>query len=278
MPWIKIKGIIAEFDSNPQFTRQSKFPSMSFFKKIWGGQEEKPKAPTGKVPVLIPVEYPDPEALMDLLAFYGPQAMIQQRLMGKYIGEGTWQFNMGKGEISFGPDLAVPIQILGTFSKESGTWLWGWANEKAGIPEALLKDVTQLREWGKQWGIEELTTPSFEAWQLLEHHFGMIAAGLFGAEGYYLADYGNGVLVALLKDPRIPRGGQMDAPFMVSAFMEFLATFEVEHAMALNYFLQVHGFIVTGKDTEIMGTRGAQRIVANLDEHGLIADIKAEGS
>lgn len=249
---------------------------MSFFKQLFGGKDDKPKAPQGKVPVLIPIEYPDPDELMDLLAFFGVQAMIQQRLLGKFLGDRSWQFNMGKGEIQFGEDLAIPIQIVGSFSKESNSWLWGWANEKSGIPAHLLKDVEELKTKGKKWGIQELTLPSFEAWENLLHHFGMMTSGMFGAGGYYLADYGPGILLVLLKDNRIPRGGQMEAPIMVSAFMEFLATFEVEHAKALNYFLQIHGFVVTGKDEHILGTRGAQRISAILDEDGLIANINAE--
>lgn len=248
---------------------------MSFFKQIFGGKDEKPKAPQGKVPVLIPIEYPDPEELMDLLAFYGPQAMIQQRLLGRFLGDRSWQFNMGKGEIQFGDDLAIPIQILGSFSKESGTWLWGWANDQSGIPAGLLKDANMMKEVGKKCGIEELRTASFPAWENLLHHFGMMASGKFNAGGYYLADYGPGVLLVLLKDERIPRGGQMDAPLMVSAFMEFLATFQVEHAKALNYFLQIHGFVVTGKDDHILGQRGAQSISATLDADGLISKIEA---
>ena len=64
-------------------------------------------------------------------------ALDQQLHVIDVVGEGSWQFDMGAGAVTFQAGTAartVPVQILGTESHGDHTWLWGWANAASGIP------------------------------------------------------------------------------------------------------------------------------------------------
>ncbi|MCL1992792.1 MAG: hypothetical protein FWG66_07580 [Spirochaetes bacterium] len=73
----------------------------------------------------------------ELVENFGAFAVEKQLFFAGMIGKKDYDVDIGKGEISFGGDLVFPMQILGTFSHESETWLWSWANTKSGLPESL---------------------------------------------------------------------------------------------------------------------------------------------
>ena len=99
---------------------------------------------------------------------------------------------MVKEEISFGPDLCFPIQVLGTFSYSSETWLWAWANSKSGLSEHIIEQSLLLKKYGEDNGIDLLLNNSFDFSKDELHLIGLIASGMFNTSAYYIADYGQG--------------------------------------------------------------------------------------
>src|SRR5205814_580991 len=79
----------------------------------------------------------------------------QYRLM-EFLGQHNWQFNMQAGRLTFTSQedgrvqATCPIQVFGTTSSHSNTWLWSWANEESGIPEALLCGSKKINEQGRK--------------------------------------------------------------------------------------------------------------------------------
>lgn len=71
-----------------------------------------------------------------------------------------WNVDFSKGIISFGSDT-YPIQLIGSESSSSNTWLWGWAN-KSQLPESVLVEAKRLKQLGEAYGLEALTVPQFE--------------------------------------------------------------------------------------------------------------------
>ena len=53
------------------------------------------------------------------------------------------------------PKVEATIQFVGTFSSNSDTWLWGWANES--FLDDLTSDVLSVREFGRKHGFSQLT-------------------------------------------------------------------------------------------------------------------------
>jgi hypothetical protein len=103
------------------------------------------------------------------------------------LSEADWSVNQDEGTILFtrpdGITATCPVQIIGTYDTQSGTWLWGW-NHPSIIP-ALQEHARQVRAYGEQLGIERLTTQEAvcdesEAWE-----FTALACKLCAAQGAY---------------------------------------------------------------------------------------------
>ena len=127
-----------------------------------------------------------------------------QKLADEY-GFGSferWDIDQEIGELVFSdpghPKLVCSVTMLGSFSDQSGTWMWGWANPS--LLEPLTRDTNALREYGEENEIEDLKvekTPATdgEAWAL-----SALACRILGGLGLYCGPTGNGFVVMMLKD------------------------------------------------------------------------------
>ena len=87
----------------------------------------------------------------ELLECYGAIALEKQLpFYNDVVQDRGWGVDMDRGTITFGDDYEFPMQILGTFSFSSQTWLWAWANEASQIPKNLLKDSLELKKYGEK--------------------------------------------------------------------------------------------------------------------------------
>ena len=98
-----------------------------------------------------------------------------------------FNFDQKKGQIEFlngpGPDIVCDIQIIGTCSKETQTWLWAWDSHWA--LDEIKVDSRAVRDFGAQNGLERLTTPKWEATEEDGWDMTAIAAHLCPTEGAY---------------------------------------------------------------------------------------------
>lgn len=90
----------------------------------------------------------------ELLERYACIALEKQNGLAEVIGNNNWNVDMGKGEISFGPTLHFPIQVLGTISHSAQSWLWAWANTAAGLSQQIMAQSLQLKAYGEENGQE----------------------------------------------------------------------------------------------------------------------------
>ena len=77
----------------------------------------------------------------------------------------------------------APAQIIGTYSTQSGTWLWGW--DHPSVEPALQKDAKRVLEFGEQNEVEVLTTRKLECSEDEAWEFTALACHLCGAQGGY---------------------------------------------------------------------------------------------
>ena len=74
----------------------------------------------------------------------------------QFLGTHEWSFDMEAGRFTFVNSetkevlARCPVQILGTESKESNTWLWAWANEASQIPDPLLAGSRMVKSEGEK--------------------------------------------------------------------------------------------------------------------------------
>jgi hypothetical protein len=115
----------------------------------------------------------------------------QERLRGEFrLGEYERYAMVDDGrviEFSTGGIARVraTVQFVGSISRTTGTWLWGWANPE--VPEELVHDVRDVRLHGEAQGLWQLTTPKWEADEVDGWEMTSIAAYVLRAAGAYRA-------------------------------------------------------------------------------------------
>ena len=91
----------------------------------------------------------------------------QESVIGKFP---DWDLNAEEGVITFGDDqrtgAVASVQILGTYSADDTTWLWGWSHPEMGQQSAA---AARVRDDNPD--VPELITPTFKcsetkAWAL----------------------------------------------------------------------------------------------------------------
>ncbi|MBC9933058.1 DUF6882 domain-containing protein [Chitinophaga qingshengii] len=209
----------------------------------------------------------------DLIAQYGGIALDKQNDLAAVIGDNNWNADLEQGVISFGEHIVFPIQILGTFSHSSETFLWGWANTASGIPENLLQDALQIKQYGEKTGLPLFTTSQFDAAVNDVHYIGLIASGMLGSSAYYVADYGSGALLVTIKSPLIDEARTETPQRVLTVFPQLISLFEMNHQQALAAYLKAKGFEVTAKDKELSATYNSNTIVATFDELHRLASL-----
>jgi hypothetical protein len=105
---------------------------------------------------------------------------------------GTWQrydWDQGTGQLTFSADgivrVVADIQFVGTVSTVSSTWLWAWANPR--LEPAVARDVAEVRRYGEEHDIAQLTTPKWAADENDGWEMTSISAYLLRARGLYRA-------------------------------------------------------------------------------------------
>ena len=83
--------------------------------------------------------------------------------------------------------VRAEVQFVGSVSRSTGTWLWGWANDE--VDPEVIRDMGDVRLYGESQGIWQLTTPKWEADQVDGWEMAAIAAYILRARGAYRAPY-----------------------------------------------------------------------------------------
>jgi hypothetical protein len=106
-------------------------------------------------------------ALAALVARLTPEMIdLQQRLMMEYrTALCSWELDQESGELIFSDasvaKVVARIQYVGSWSAITRRWRWSWDN-----PTILPRNcaaLEQVREYGRQHGLQRLTTGSFAA-------------------------------------------------------------------------------------------------------------------
>ncbi len=212
----------------------------------------------------------------DLLDRYGAVAFDRQHDLLEFIQGQSWGFDMDSGMLSFGEKLKAPAQLIGSFSYTQDSWLWGWANTGSGIPESLTVHSLRMKEIGEQNSIEQLVNSGFDTDEMQGHIFAMIGAGLFGASAYYPADYGEGYLFMTLESPELDKYAAAQPPRILTAFPQFISSFEVNHRVALKHYLQAKGFSVREEGFKMFGSLGKNEVAAEFDAQGRLTSLNGQ--
>lgn len=240
----------------------AQFTYMGFLDKLFGkdGEAEQPneaKALQDQSPC---------KTEQELLERFGGIGFEKQLDFADVIGNNGWNVDMQKGEITFGPGLVFPIQVLGTFSHSSETWLWAWANTQSALPENILQQALQLKKYGGENEIDLLNNSEFDATKDDLHLIGMIASGMFNASAYYIADYGQGAMVVTVKSDSLDKEHKNDHYKIPIVFPQLISQFEMNHRAALSHYLMAKGYDVVDNGLKLTATKNANTMTAEFDD------------
>lgn len=210
----------------------------------------------------------------ELLERYSAIAFDKQIDLGDRIGSNRWNVDVPQGTIAFGPSLVFPLQILGTISHASNTWLWAWANTKSGLPASIIQQSLQLKKYGEDNGIDLLRHETFAFSADRLHVMGMIASGMFNSSGYYIADYGQGAMVVTLQDSTINKTQTDTAHRILTVFPQVISQFEVNHKMALKHYLKAKGYALTETENSVTGTKKGISITGQFDNLSRLTNLQ----
>ncbi len=212
----------------------------------------------------------------ELLEKYGGIALEKQLDLGEFIGEYDWDVDMETETICFGGKLTFSFQILGTFSFASGTWLWAWANTQSGISENLLQQALQLKKYGEEHNIDLLKNAKFDFSENQMHIIGIIATGMYDADGYYIASYGQGAMLITLTDDKI-KAVRNDVHYRIfSVFPQLISLYELNHRNALEFYLKAKGYDISATETFLEGQKEGNIIQAEFDELSRLKNLRGK--
>ena len=208
-----------------------------------------------------------------LLEQYGGVGLDKQHSLAEIIGDNNWNIDVDKGTISFGHDLEFPMQILGTYSHSSETWLWAWANEGSNLPSELLQQADALKKYGEENNLDFLTTDQFKAEATDSHAIGIIASGMFNSSAYYCGDFGDGIIAVTIDSEKIDSFEFNEQLRILSVFPNLISIFIVDHQKALYNYLQAKGYSITKEENSIIAKKNEEIISAEFDEMGRLTKI-----
>ncbi|POP44035.1 hypothetical protein CHU32_15365 [Superficieibacter electus] len=104
------------------------------------------------------------------------------------IDTASWAVDLDEGIITFTSDekgmvITAPVQVIGTYNTDDGTWLWGW--DHPSVSESLGEFARRVRDFGEQYGREKLTTRQIAASMEEAWEFTALACHLGGGQGGY---------------------------------------------------------------------------------------------
>lgn len=115
-----------------------------------------------------------------------------------------WNYDLDRGILVFSEDRApkviAEIQVAGTTSNESNTWMWGWANNS--LPQGVVSGMSAAREFGSAESLPRFTTEVLANDDYLGWELTAVTARLLGAKGAYRCPGEDGFLYVVYTDIR----------------------------------------------------------------------------
>lgn len=103
------------------------------------------------------------------------------------LGSAAWGADLQEGIITFdtedGTHVEAPVQVIGTYNTQDGTWLWGW--DHPSVSEPLSQHAQLAFDYGQKHGIAELTTRKVTCSEDCCWEFTALACFLAQAQGAY---------------------------------------------------------------------------------------------
>jgi hypothetical protein len=111
-----------------------------------------------------------------------------------------WDCDLQPATLTFSndgmPKVIANVQVAGSTSNKSGTWMWGWANQH--LPAQVTEEVSRVGEFGKRENISQLTDATFSADEEVGWQMAAVATKVLQGKGVYRCPSKAGFLFLIL--------------------------------------------------------------------------------
>jgi hypothetical protein len=211
----------------------------------------------------------------DLIERYAGISFHKQADLYDTIGDNAWNADLDAGEISYGEGKNYPVQALGTYSHQSNNWLWAWANKQADWPQRVQIQANQLKAYGEANNLELLTMPSINTPINDVHLIGLIATGLFDASAYYVADYGQGAMLFLLKTDQLVAATNEQARAL-TVIPQMISAYEMNHKNAIMHYLNAKSYSITHDKNTLTAAKNGNSLTVEFDALGRLTNLNGQ--
>jgi hypothetical protein len=212
-------------------------------------------------------------AFQTYLERYALLSLEKQDKLVSLIGEHLHELDLDAGTIRF-DQFQFPMQVIGTESDNTLTWLWAWADEQTELPASLMQSAIQLRTWGAGEGIPEFTMPSVDLNTADGTAISMVATEVTKASCFYRDSYEGGSVFLLLFDRTIDGQPSLDRVRLLRALSDLLSRNDLNHRNTLLTYLTVKGLSPAAERNLIScELESRERLVAEFDDAGRLVAI-----
>lgn len=252
---------------------------MGLFGKLFGDNDvtklENKTIKVSETPSITIPNAPSHATEQSLIELYAGIAFDKQADLYETIGNNAWNVYLDIGEISFGADLNFAVQALGTYSHQSNSWLWAWANDKADWPESVRVQSQQMKAFGEQNNIDIFVNGSFGAPISDLHLIGLIASGLFQSSAYYVADYGQGAMLFTIKTDKLIAAKNEHARIL-TVIPQMISAYDMHHQTAVTSYLVAKKYEISQDKNILTATKNSNSLIAEFDELGRLSNLKGK--
>jgi hypothetical protein len=209
---------------------------------------------------------------------YAPAAFDQQLLLEELAGKSAWSLDLSTGILSFGNQFSWRVQVLGTESHMTNTWLWAWANEASLVPPDLLRASLAMRGFGFLHRITEFMESEIPLGAIDGHYLAMIASGVCQANCYYRAPYDGGAVFLLINDSSFPRNQESPIRRICSVFPQAISTLHIQnHRLAFSGYYEHYGLAFESIGNEMAVKQNGETVLtAIFDGQNRLTELKAK--
>ncbi|MEL7233895.1 MAG: DUF6882 domain-containing protein [Chloroflexota bacterium] len=215
-----------------------------------------------------------------LLLQHAALAYEKQLFLGTIIGQRGWSYNLSNGQIAFGDDLRYSMQIMGTETTASQSWLWAWANTASRIPPQLLVAANTVKSYGERNSVPALYTPTVTLPPGTSvHYVAMVASGLYKARAYYRMPFEGSALFVLIDDPAFPLDPRHPVQRVAETFPRFLASVPLgDHRTMFTGYVEGYNMLTRTEDSTIRAIYPEDRrmVTAQFDAAGSMLAINTQ--
>lgn len=212
---------------------------------------------------------------------------------GAWVGEQLEAFNafmpMGEWSVNLNDRVyrqsgrEIAVSVLGSFSTDDDSWLWGWANPSWGDPE-VTSAARALRAIGERDGIPEFTTDmvhlsGFPDPRMAAETIAFAAMGLLGSDGYIgVTASATGRLYMLVDDKQVPRA-RPDAITLPRVLITGAGFLPVPHETVVKGYFAHHGLASRTVDGTIEASLAdGDTISVALDDLGRVGQVSVKAA